>query len=191
MDQIFDRLGNLLKSILQDDQPSGTRRSEGRFSDEDLKDAWEELDEFLNEDGPAEATPCRGRLWTSRRHLSAVTAVLGDVLGHGLHVIDLRVEGHLVGAAQDVSAAAPGGEEVFETRPHVVFSFPEVKAGFGSIATRTFSTNSRGFAFSGGDERANHARPTFFLKLDCIFGFIVAKNYGNRRIAEFEFFVEF
>ena len=49
MDQIFDRLGNLLKSILQDDDTSRTRSSGKPYGDKDMQDAWEELDSFLNE----------------------------------------------------------------------------------------------------------------------------------------------
>lgn len=48
VDQIFDRLGNLLRSLFQDeDAPvsEGTRRASSM--DPDLDEAWEELDEFL------------------------------------------------------------------------------------------------------------------------------------------------
>lgn len=49
MDQIFDRLGNLLKSLFEDDREerpfrSGTSSPSG---DPDMREAWEELDEFL------------------------------------------------------------------------------------------------------------------------------------------------
>jgi len=46
VDQIFDRLGNLLRSLFQEDEPQteGRRRSS---ADPDLDTAWEELDEFL------------------------------------------------------------------------------------------------------------------------------------------------
>lgn len=46
MDQIFDRLGNILRSLFQDDDeptPKGRRSS----VDPDMDAAWEELDEFL------------------------------------------------------------------------------------------------------------------------------------------------
>ena len=46
MDQIFDRLGNLLRSLFQDGDESGS--TSGRSSaDPDMDAAWEELDEFL------------------------------------------------------------------------------------------------------------------------------------------------
>ena len=49
MDQIFDRLGNLLKSVLQDDSDDDPRPSQKTsFSDPDLQDAWAELNEFMN-----------------------------------------------------------------------------------------------------------------------------------------------
>lgn len=44
MDDIFDRLGNLIKSFVQSD--SGSENSRGS-SDPDLNDAWDELDEYL------------------------------------------------------------------------------------------------------------------------------------------------
>ena len=48
MDQIFDRLGNLLKSILQENEDDGPRPSRNtKFSDPDLQDAWDELDDFM------------------------------------------------------------------------------------------------------------------------------------------------
>ena len=56
MDQIFDRLGNLLKSWLSDDEsvnrqnPSHDRRT----GDPDLDDSMAELDAFLNDDREAQ-----------------------------------------------------------------------------------------------------------------------------------------
>ena len=68
MDQIFDRLGNLLKSFVQDDDDNifvdGKKTA---FTDPDLQDAWDELDEFMRtgestakasqNKGPTPATP--------------------------------------------------------------------------------------------------------------------------------------
>ena len=48
MDQIFDRFGNLLKSFLRDDDFTETGNTS--FSDPDLQDAWDELDDFLKSD---------------------------------------------------------------------------------------------------------------------------------------------
>lgn len=45
MDQIFDRLGNLLKTFLQEDPDQDTGKTS--FSDPDLQDAWDELDDFM------------------------------------------------------------------------------------------------------------------------------------------------
>ena len=48
MDPIFDRLGNLLKSLFQDESGTeGARASAGGSADPDMREAWEELDEFL------------------------------------------------------------------------------------------------------------------------------------------------
>lgn len=66
MDQIFDRLGNLLKSILQDDE-DGANSSPPKtsFSDPDLQSAWDELDDFLktgaDEGTRAPGTPTRNK----------------------------------------------------------------------------------------------------------------------------------
>ena len=62
MDQIFDRLGNLLKSFVRDesDDFSDTRKSS--FADPDLQDAWNELDDFLKtgNDEPPRQGPSAG-----------------------------------------------------------------------------------------------------------------------------------
>lgn len=51
MDQIFDRIGNLLKSLLQEDERSHTA---GQASgDPDIQAAWDELDDYLRTGGPA------------------------------------------------------------------------------------------------------------------------------------------
>jgi DnaJ-domain-containing protein 1 len=47
---VFDRLGNVLKSYLNDD----TGSSSVRFVDPDLVKAYKELDDFLNEDTPGD-----------------------------------------------------------------------------------------------------------------------------------------
>jgi len=44
MDQIFDRLGNLLRSMFDED---GNTVSSEDFADPDMQSAWEELDDFL------------------------------------------------------------------------------------------------------------------------------------------------
>ena len=54
VDQIFDRFGNLLKSLFSEDspsQPGGTS-----FSDPDLQDAWDELEDFLHDDNGSKTT---------------------------------------------------------------------------------------------------------------------------------------
>ena len=45
MDQIFDRLGNLLKSVLQEEPDRDSEKTS--FADPDLQDAWDELDDFM------------------------------------------------------------------------------------------------------------------------------------------------
>jgi len=45
VDPLFDRIGNLFKSLFQDEQEHHYRS--GASSDPDMQDAWEELDEFL------------------------------------------------------------------------------------------------------------------------------------------------
>lgn len=48
MDQLFDRLGNLLRSLFQDDEEPQVGSARRRASlDPDMDAAWEELDEFL------------------------------------------------------------------------------------------------------------------------------------------------
>ena len=51
---IFDRLGNLIRTILDDDDPDD---GSGRFTDPDMTAAWAELNEYMNEehDRPAAA----------------------------------------------------------------------------------------------------------------------------------------
>ena len=57
MDQIFDRLGNLLKSTLRSDTNETVGNT--KYSDPDLQDAWDELDDFLNneDDTPRSSGP--------------------------------------------------------------------------------------------------------------------------------------
>ena len=50
MDQIFDRLGNLLKSVFQEgDRETADSDS---FGDPDMQQAWAELDDFMNQEPP-------------------------------------------------------------------------------------------------------------------------------------------
>ena len=49
MDQIFDRLGNLLKSILQENEGRPGKIRNGGYADPDLDEAWRELDDFLKD----------------------------------------------------------------------------------------------------------------------------------------------
>lgn len=53
MDQIFDRFGNLLRSFFQDNH--STQSYDSSFSDPDIQEAWDELEEFLQGDGGAGA----------------------------------------------------------------------------------------------------------------------------------------
>ncbi len=46
MDPLFDRIGNLFRSLFQDEE-EGHRYRTGTSADPDMQDAWEELDEFL------------------------------------------------------------------------------------------------------------------------------------------------
>jgi len=50
MDRFFDRLGDILKNFLDDDQgsPHTSGRQASSYTDPDLRTAYEELDEFLN-----------------------------------------------------------------------------------------------------------------------------------------------
>ncbi|MCK4540805.1 MAG: J domain-containing protein [Spirochaetales bacterium] len=45
MDPIIDRLGNLFRSFFQDDDIDNS--FDGESSDQDMKDAWDELNDFL------------------------------------------------------------------------------------------------------------------------------------------------
>jgi DnaJ-domain-containing protein 1 len=49
MDQIFNRLANLLRSVFDDDpfDSSTIEETKKRYNDPDLAEAWEELDEYL------------------------------------------------------------------------------------------------------------------------------------------------
>ena len=51
MDQIFDRFGNLLKSFFSDESSTGV--DDTAYSDPDLQDAWDELEDFLRTDDGA------------------------------------------------------------------------------------------------------------------------------------------
>lgn len=58
MDQLFDRISNLFKSFfndLDDDYDSGKTGS-NEFYDPDMQDAWDELNDFLNDEEPSEKT---------------------------------------------------------------------------------------------------------------------------------------
>ncbi|MBN2534312.1 MAG: J domain-containing protein [Spirochaetales bacterium] len=51
MDQIFDRITNLFRSLFTEDpfDSDSYKNTRDRYYDPDYQDAWEELDEFLNE----------------------------------------------------------------------------------------------------------------------------------------------
>lgn len=53
---IFDRLGNLIRTILDDDpgsDNSGSLRGTSSYGDDsDMRQAWEELENYMNEDEP-------------------------------------------------------------------------------------------------------------------------------------------
>lgn len=51
MDQLFDRLGNLLRSVFQEDGKNFDPWK-GEFVDPDEQAAWEELNEYLHEAAP-------------------------------------------------------------------------------------------------------------------------------------------
>ncbi|MBN2443286.1 MAG: DnaJ domain-containing protein [Spirochaetales bacterium] len=51
MDQIFDRLTNLFRTLFTEDpfDSDAYKETRNRYYDPDLQDAWDELDDFLNE----------------------------------------------------------------------------------------------------------------------------------------------
>ena len=55
MNQIFDRLGNLIRSTFSDDSDDYDFTVKGPNIDPDMKAAWAELNDFLNEDDFSEA----------------------------------------------------------------------------------------------------------------------------------------
>jgi DnaJ-domain-containing protein 1 len=60
-DGLLDRLAELLRSFMGDEKPAGPRAGPSgspRFVDPDLKDAWEELDQFMGGD-KQRASPVR------------------------------------------------------------------------------------------------------------------------------------
>ena len=66
MDRLFDRLGDLLRTVLGGDggTTTGAGRRQGRPShldDPDLAAAWDELDDFLDADDPASGAGGAGR----------------------------------------------------------------------------------------------------------------------------------
>ena len=61
MDQMFDRLGNLLKSFLQDEKDSFSDSKKASISDPDLQEAWEELDDFMRTGKSSESGPSKER----------------------------------------------------------------------------------------------------------------------------------
>ncbi len=65
MDQIFDRLGNLLKSFVRDDSDDLSDSRKASFGDPDLQDAWEELDDFLKTGKKAEPREQAGAAGTA------------------------------------------------------------------------------------------------------------------------------
>lgn len=75
MDRLFDRLGDLLRTVLGGDQGSAAGHRRGRPqrpADPDLAAAWEELDAFLDSGAEADEGP-RQRAAGGGRH-SAATA---------------------------------------------------------------------------------------------------------------------
>jgi DnaJ-domain-containing protein 1 len=55
-DGLLDRLAELLRSFMGDEKPAGPRAGPSgspRFVDPDLKDAWEELDQFMGGGKPS------------------------------------------------------------------------------------------------------------------------------------------
>ncbi len=83
MDQIFDRLGNLLRSFVQDDKSSREYRRSAH-EDPDMQDAWDELNEFLSA-GPSTSSPAGGAYTGgasaggSGRYSGAASAMPGEV----------------------------------------------------------------------------------------------------------------
>lgn len=73
MDQIFDRLGNLLKSVFQDDD-TGFSKPEN-LSDPDMQAAWDELNDFLNADSGSSSQARTERPRSSFRESSIPAAV--------------------------------------------------------------------------------------------------------------------
>jgi DnaJ-domain-containing protein 1 len=51
LDQIFDRLTNLFRTLFTEDpfDSDEYKKTRNRYYDPDLQDAWDELDDFLNE----------------------------------------------------------------------------------------------------------------------------------------------
>ncbi|HUZ17900.1 MAG TPA: J domain-containing protein [Spirochaetia bacterium] len=76
MDQIFDRLGNLLKSLFQNDDEDASKAWEwrGKSGDPDLDSAMDELNDFLKSDkGEASSTRTRTTGSSSGRTASGQT----------------------------------------------------------------------------------------------------------------------
>ena len=50
MDKFFDFLGDILKSFLDGSSEASSRKRKAQFSDPDMQNAWNEINDFLNED---------------------------------------------------------------------------------------------------------------------------------------------
>jgi DnaJ-domain-containing protein 1 len=58
---IFDRLGNLIKTILDDDPAERGYDPSRSTYDADMKEAWEELESYMNDDEPDAARASAAR----------------------------------------------------------------------------------------------------------------------------------
>ena len=82
MDPLFDRIGNLFKSLFQDEQEERHFRSRAS-SDPDIQDAWEELDEFLKSgknEGPKSGSARTGQRARSQYSHASQRATAPDEL---------------------------------------------------------------------------------------------------------------
>ncbi len=73
MDQIFDRLGDLLRSVLRGDDRKASQTSS--FSDPDMQAAWDELNDFMNAEQPGHDRPASSTLPPKVRDAFAVIGV--------------------------------------------------------------------------------------------------------------------
>ena len=129
MDDIFDRLGRVVRSYLNDSDNNSSDRSYGG-DDPDLADAWAELDDFLNDDFDTNTagTADRGFTRSIPDDLKADYAVLGVVPGSSFGEIKQTYKKLMLAYHPDKHAGNPAAlKEATEMAKKVNAAFHRIK----------------------------------------------------------------